>query len=352
MTDIISVFERNKKTYDAYSKSLESLLVNILSSEGIKTHSITSRVKERKSLENKIETKDNYSCIEDITDIVGLRIITHYADEVDSIADIIKKEFDIDLDNSIDKREAHEPDRFGYLSLHYIVSLKGDRTKLSEYKRFKNIKAELQIRSILQHTWAEIEHDIGYKSEIGVPREIKRQFSRLAGLLEIGDSEFINIRDSLNSYADEVEKNLKISAYPIPLDKISLIEYSKKSKILNELVKISEDSIGMPISSKIGKNVDFALKNLIYANIKTINELENELIKNKNNIIKKCKIVAERRRNTKNALPREILFVYLVQALMVINGGEELVNNYISTFRKGSKDNLEFAQELLQTFSA
>ena len=75
-----------------------------------------------------------------------------------------------------------EQARIGYASVHYIASLKGSRTSSPEYSRFQNIKFEVQIRSILQHTWAEIEHDLQYKSQESLPRELRRKFARLAGL--------------------------------------------------------------------------------------------------------------------------------------------------------------------------
>jgi hypothetical protein len=69
--------------------------------------------------------------------------------------------------------------------------------ELPKYKKFKNCKIEIQIRSILQHAWAEIEHDLGYKSQTATPYDARRGFSRLAGLLEITDIEFRKLRDDL-----------------------------------------------------------------------------------------------------------------------------------------------------------
>ena len=65
-----------------------------------------------------------------------------------------------------------------------------ERMVLRENKAFEGLKCEIQIRSVLQHAWAEIEHDLGYKSELTIPKEVRRSFSRLAGLLELGDKEF------------------------------------------------------------------------------------------------------------------------------------------------------------------
>src|SRR5207302_1083445 len=94
-------------------------------------HSMSGRVKNRKSLEGKLlRPEKQYAQLVDITDIVGVRIITHYGRDVDRIAEIVRREFLIDEKNSVDKRDLLDPDRFGYLSLHLIASLSADRLAL------------------------------------------------------------------------------------------------------------------------------------------------------------------------------------------------------------------------------
>ncbi|MFZ0052394.1 MAG: hypothetical protein WAK96_11525, partial [Desulfobaccales bacterium] len=88
-----------------------------------------------------------------------------------------------------------EEDRFGYQSIHYLVKLTDQRSRLPEYEPFGNAIVEIQVRTILQHAWAEIEHDIQYKSASVIPTEIRRRFTALAGMLEIADREFQTIQD-------------------------------------------------------------------------------------------------------------------------------------------------------------
>ena len=89
-----------------------------------------------------------------------------------------------------------QSDRFGYQSIHYLVRLAAARARLPEYRRFAAHTVEVQVRTILQHAWAEIEHDIQYKSSTTIPTEIRRRFIALAGMLEIGDREFQAIDDA------------------------------------------------------------------------------------------------------------------------------------------------------------
>jgi len=121
--EILREFDEKESIYKSFSLSMESLITALLLSSGIKVHSISPRVKEKESLSKKIDKKNKYTSLEEITDIVGLRIITHYSDGVDLIAGLVQKEFQVDVANSIDKRAALDPDRFGYLSLHFVVSL-------------------------------------------------------------------------------------------------------------------------------------------------------------------------------------------------------------------------------------
>jgi len=176
------------------------LVRDLLRAENISYHQIDSLVKAVSSLSKKIDSKNNkYTDLSQITDLVGIRIITYLGSEVDLVNDVLTKEFTIDTKNSIDKREL-ETNVFGYRSLHLIVSLDDGRCKLAEYKQYVDLKCEIQIRSILQHAWAEIEHDLGYKSALSVPQNYTRSFNRLAALLESADIEFVRLKKELMEY--------------------------------------------------------------------------------------------------------------------------------------------------------
>jgi hypothetical protein len=100
-------------------------------------------------------------------------------------------------------------ERLGYQSVHYLVRLTGPRTRLPEYQRFDGFIAEIQVRTVLQHAWAEIEHDIQYKSAVTIPTEIRRRFMALAGLLEIADREFQQIQDYDEVFRQEARESVE-----------------------------------------------------------------------------------------------------------------------------------------------
>ena len=162
---------------------------------GLLVAAIEYRVKTEDSLAGKLELKGGkYKSLADITDIIGLRVITFYVDDVDKVASAVERLFEVDWENSVDKRKIHEIDSFGYLSLHYICSVKDFPYRF-----------EIQMRTVLQHAWANMNHDTGYKSGVEVPKEYLRNLSRLAGMLELVDEQFSLIRNELTDYRRRVQ---------------------------------------------------------------------------------------------------------------------------------------------------
>ncbi|MGZ5118887.1 MAG: GTP pyrophosphokinase, partial [Burkholderiales bacterium] len=133
--------------------------------------------------------------VQQIMDLAGIRVITYFPSTLDRIDAMLKEEFRI-VEQSDKGAQLFQEERFGYQSIHYLVMLSRDRARLPEYDRFADTFAEIQVRTIMQHAWAEIEHDIQYKSASVIPMEIRRRFMSLAGMLEIADREFQAIQDA------------------------------------------------------------------------------------------------------------------------------------------------------------
>ncbi|MBQ7530971.1 MAG: hypothetical protein IJT12_04630 [Paludibacteraceae bacterium] len=204
---LLEEYDSLRPVLERMSTVVEELLSKTLRQNGIEVTTVKTRVKTRDSLAGKLALKGSkYATIDDITDLLGARIITFYTDDVDRIAAMAERLFDIDWENSVDKRRLHQLDSFGYNSLHYICRLPESLYKDPAFPQLNTIRFELQLRTTLQHAWAAINHDTGYKSGVEIPREYMRQMSRLASLLELADDEFSRIRTELTAYRRRVQQ--------------------------------------------------------------------------------------------------------------------------------------------------
>lgn len=243
--DHLRDFEARCATLVDLGPVAERLIKELLHAADIRVHSVRHRIKTKESLQRKLGRKDaSYEGLADIHDLLGVRVITLFPDEVDRVASVIQSEFSLDLENSVDKRTL-DPDRFGYLSLHYVASLNNDRAQLTEHERFNGILFEIQIRSILQHVWAEIEHDLGYHVAGAIPGSFRRRFSRLAGLLEIADDEFQTLRNEITAYKEDLNEGIDKAPEAVAIDQDSVTALLRTNTDLQELDRYIARALGV-----------------------------------------------------------------------------------------------------------
>lgn len=239
-----------------------------LKSEGLKYLAIDSRVKDFNSFSDKVTRKNYQAPFEENEDFVGIRIIVYYPDEIDRIVEIIDREFDVQ--NSENKSQPLEVDRFGYRSFHKIIKVPEEWTSTPNYRNLGSYKCEIQIRTILMHAWAEIEHQLQYKNEASVPTELKRKLFMLSAKLEEADEQFQGLRDQASTYRKNLSK-----------------QFTNKSGKEDE-IELNTDTLQLYLQTrypnrKSGSTDDYALLieqlanmkiNLVGALDKRLNELE------------------------------------------------------------------------------
>ena len=278
---ILDEYRDNLPIYNRIKDVVIESLRNCLAANNIMVTGLEGRIKTEKSLKGKLELKGfKYRTVDDITDIVGVRIITFFSDEVDIISALAEKLFDIDWDNSVDKRKMLEIDRFGYMSLHYICRLPQSICDDPSMPQLNTLRFELQMRSALQHVWANMQHDTGYKSDVEIPLEYQRSLNRLAGILELADEQFSRIRKEINDYRRKVQSLVATGNFDeVPLNGDTFRSYSQllpfkhlvdKIATINQ-AEVYEDSI-MPYY-----NV------LLQMGMKTIGDIERMRIENSDN---------------------------------------------------------------------
>lgn len=166
--DLIDQFKTERPLYEEFLVAVHNLLEIILTGDGYK-YQLSSRIKELEKLEEKIDRKEDegivYNQLSEIEDIVGFRIVFYFEAEKKRFLKKLKKEISRDLKAEEQKKKS------GFETIQIIASLGEDRINLAEYKKFKDLKCEIQLTSILHHAWAEIEHDLIYKNIFGIEDE-------------------------------------------------------------------------------------------------------------------------------------------------------------------------------------
>ena len=225
---------------------LRALATDLISDAGIDVIQIEGRTKTVESFVEKISRKGKKYAnpLVDMTDLVGLRIITYYREDVTRIGAVLKGEFLIDEQNSVDKSADLDPDRFGYMSVHYIASLSSARQSLAEWKQYTGIRAEIQVRTALQHAWSAVHHKLEYKSSIEAPRELRRRLFRLSALFELADEQFSELRDARARIASEYAEDVRGGHLHLPLDEASLTAYLRDSGKRDVIAKMITESGG------------------------------------------------------------------------------------------------------------
>jgi len=221
----VKKYSEQFEIYERYADILKTVLEEMtarIAPESI----VQARPKAISSFAGKIwrklsEVKDP---VNEFTDLCGARIIAHDRDGVLAVCEYIKSHFKIDEANSVMIEQRLKPTEFWYRSIHYIIQFKDDVP--SEYyfntkipNQILPFKAEIQIRTLFEHSWADFSHSISYKKSFLMPDDSTREMAKLAALIEEADSQLIRVKTDLGHYLssygtymtkDQIELAMKI----------------------------------------------------------------------------------------------------------------------------------------------
>lgn len=250
--------EKISKEYASLNKSIDSFGIELLKQiqQILNDNSIhlgfpiQHRTKNWPSIKRKLNLIRIKSLL-DIQDLCGLRLVLLFKRDIESVRKIISENFDIlkeyDTINRLDSNQ------FGYSSFHMIVKMPGSWFELPTLKGFSNLKAEIQIRTLSQHTWAAASHVLQYQSEENVPKTILRSVYRVSAILETVDIEFERFLDERDKYLSQI-------------DKLSSKEISKTSLNVDLLEKVMVEKLPNKNKSKDEEYSDL-LDDLRFMNI-------------------------------------------------------------------------------------
>jgi ppGpp synthetase/RelA/SpoT-type nucleotidyltranferase len=202
----VEAYTKIRPDYAAYGELLRSILTS-----AVKRYAPDSivqvRPKEIASFAGKIWRKrqEISDPVHQFTDLCGARVITGNTDEVKKVCEYIVSNFDIDWENSVDISQRLKPSEFGYRSVHYIILFRqgafpDHNLGIEIPRKLYGLKAEIQVRTYLEHSWAEFSHSIVYKRPFKVPDFWNREMAKLAAFLEESDCQLLRVQNGLRHY--------------------------------------------------------------------------------------------------------------------------------------------------------
>ncbi len=186
-----------------FEKNLESITGAIsarLRDDGLNYHLIQSRVKGVDSIREKLRKTDAHGNakykkgIPDLDDVLGVRIITYIQPDVTNVVSALTGQFNV-VENVDKKAQQINEGLMGYAAHHLVLEVPHARTPPG-CAACVGTRFEVQVKTVLQHAWAEFEHDVRYKAIGEVPPAINRAFTLASGLIELADDEFVKIHDA------------------------------------------------------------------------------------------------------------------------------------------------------------
>ena len=247
-------FEVLRPLYKNLAEDVAGHIKFDLKALGLEDFEVSSRVKTTTSFIKKFRNPDKkYSDpFVDIMDIAGVRVLHSYLGDYSVIDEYIRQNYIVDTENSVNKSDILNPDQFGYLSVHYVVQLPRSLVERLGNIAYFGRKLEVQVRTNLQHVWANVSHKLNYKAQSDVPYQLQRKLNRLAGLFELADQEFNEIKclsdEIVSGYGEKIRRDpvsvdLNVNSLRSILqqeqfikDGMALIESTSKGK---ELVEVS-----------------------------------------------------------------------------------------------------------------
>ena len=228
-----------KNIYENYAPYLDKIMDNIKNvlSENIRLSSqptFKSRIKSfpsyyKKLLRQKPDEAANSDILVCLTDMMGIRVICAFLEDISSVREQLQALFDV---KEVEVKGANQSfSQFGYESVHVLVSIPEScmPENAADLSIPDGLVCEIQIRTILQDAWAEVEHELIYKTEF-TPFDLplRRKLASINASLSLADIIFQEIRDYQKKLQTKLTKRRR-SFYKIADDFPCVADENKKS---------------------------------------------------------------------------------------------------------------------------
>ena len=164
--------------------------------------SVTGRVKKPSSIMGKAKKKNipNDRIEEDIEDIAGIRILCQFVEDIQKIVSLIKRRDGYDFKVVEERDYVTNTKPSGYRSYHVII-----KYPINSVLGFREVLAEIQIRTLAMNFWATIEHSLQYKYKKNIPEHIRQRLSNAASAIVVLDEEMSAVRDVIMDAQDSFQ---------------------------------------------------------------------------------------------------------------------------------------------------
>jgi putative GTP pyrophosphokinase len=221
--DWVEVYSHAQPLYEQLCVEVAYILRRALKKRELAVAHISHRVKELKSILEKVQRKGNIHSLADVSDLGGVRVVHLYRDDTEHVDQVIGDEFTV-LQRQ-DKRAEMGAQQFGYGGFHYLVRL-SEGSAGARYDDLRDLVCEIQTRTVAQDAWAVMSHELVYKHETEVPDAFRRQLSALAAVFEMADDDFDQLRRTRSQYLAHLSATAsegKLSDEELNLDSLSLL---------------------------------------------------------------------------------------------------------------------------------
>lgn len=292
--------------FELLGKHIAFIIETLLQQNKIEYLSVSYRTKKKEGIVEKIARKNYRKPMEELTDISGVRIILYLESDISKVSEIIKSTFNIDEKNSMSNENRLSSDKIGYRSVHYVCDIGENRIGLKEYEYISGLNCEIQVRTMLQHAWAELTHDRNYKIGTNLPLQIQRKINLFSGMLEIADEGFSEIVNSIEEYKELIKDN--------GLEQLSVQEINSINlyKFVQEMTK----EIGIelePVSNWEGETTKEIIEELKAVGLNSFKDITDAIPNNYGEAMMQCKMTTN-------------IYGFL-RDIMLIHDYEELANN-------------------------
>jgi len=215
-------YKRSLEGYETTARRVTQRLQQLMAKEGI-NGGVKRRVKSFESYFGKVlRLREEDASQVSLTDFLGFRIICPFLSDLEDVERLLKANFRV-VEVEV-KGAEHSFREFGYDSTHLLINLKDDMPR--ETVPYARPVGEVQLRTILQDAWAEVEHEIIYKSDYSLLHEpIKRKLASLNATLTLSDVIFQEIRDYQNEVRQrDTRRRTSVEEQMQPLEPVSILE--------------------------------------------------------------------------------------------------------------------------------